>query len=144
MNNPWMFWWINLNTFLVNSGLQTKIEVLSFHAWSWLRTFTICRVRYYLPTAISFTWDCQQIMIPYHLYKNNTISRNFVNMSISVHRQRAKPSVNNKSPCNGTVQIFTLHWMNRAMGPKRQQTQNKMSIWWWQKTEQTLWPCSSW
>lgn len=74
----WMFWWLNLNTFLVNSGLQTKTEVFSFHAWSWLRTFTLCRVRQGLPTAVSLSWDFQQIMIPCYLYKKNTVAMNFV------------------------------------------------------------------
>lgn len=67
--------------------------------------------------------------------QNNAITRNFVKMPVTVHGQRAKPSVNSKSLCIRTVEVFTLHWMNRAMGPKGQETQNKMSVWWWQKTE---------
>lgn len=61
-----MCWWLNLNAFLVISGLQTKIEVSSFHASGQSRTFCLCRVTYCLPPAVSLLWDCQQ-MIPCHL-----------------------------------------------------------------------------
>lgn len=67
--------------------------------------------------------------------QNDTIARNFVKTPSTSCRQRAKSSVNNKSPCIRTVEVFTLHWMNRAMETKGQESQNNLSIWWWQKTE---------
>jgi len=50
--------------------------------------------------------------------QNDKITRNFVTTPSTVCRERSKSSVNNKPPCIRTVEVFALHWMNRAMKQK--------------------------
>lgn len=86
----WMCRWLNLNAFLLISGLQTKNEIFSFHVWSQWRASFLCEVQ-----------SCYSSFPPVRLWvdhdtlpsQKDTIAKSFVKTPITLCRQRAKSTV---------------------------------------------------